>query len=57
MTQAKIEFSSSEELNDFIAHANPFVMEKTETTVFGLFTENQLELATKGFNATVNHCS
>ena len=54
MKQAKIEFLSPEELNDFIAHVKPFVMEKTETSVFGLFTETQLELAANGFNATIN---
>jgi hypothetical protein len=53
MKQAEIEFSSRDELNDFITHANPFILEKTDTTVLGLFTENQLELARNGFDASI----
>jgi hypothetical protein len=54
MKQVEIEFSSREELNDFLTHANPFILEKTETRVLGLFTEIQLELARNGFDACIN---
>jgi hypothetical protein len=53
MKQAEIEFSSRDELNDFLTHANPFILEKTDKTVLGLFTEIQLELARNGFDASI----
>ena len=53
MTQACIEFSSQEELHDFIQHARPFIIEESDKTLFGLFTELQLDLAMNGFNARV----
>ena len=55
MTQASIEFSSLDELNDFVEHVQPFVIEKNGTTVFGIFTDKQLELARNGFNAKIDY--
>ena len=55
MIQALIKFSSVEDLQDYVASAHGFILEETDTTLYGFFSEPELELATNGYNAKIQN--